>query len=149
VDGIHFSIDVPGHPERPSIPGEHQESEGLLYHMGIRGGISRTTLAKANENRDWRIYADFAQVLIRTARGLYVNDPFAVELEQTVYALDSTTVDFCLSLFPWARFRKRKAAVKLHTLLDLRGNIPSFIKITDGNWHDVNILDELIPEPGS
>ncbi len=120
-----------------------------LYHMGIRGGISRTTLAKANENRDWRIYADFAQVLIRTARGLYVNDPFAVELEQTVYALDSTTIDLCLSLFPWARFRKRKAAVKLHTLLDLRGNIPSFIEITDGKRHDVRILDELIPEPGS
>jgi hypothetical protein len=120
-----------------------------LYHMGIRGGISRTTLAKANENRDWRIYADFAQVLIRTARSLYVNDPFAVELEHTAYALDSTTIDLCLSLFPWARFRKRKAAVKLHTLLDLRGNIPSFIKITDGKRHDVNILDELIPEPGS
>lgn len=120
-----------------------------LYHMGIRGGISRTTLAKANENRDWRIYADFAQVLIRTARGLYVNDPFAVELEQTVYALDSTTIDLCLSLFPWARFRKRKAAVKLHTLLDLRGNIPSFIKITDGKRHDVHILDDLVPEPGS
>jgi hypothetical protein len=120
-----------------------------LYHMGIRGGISRTTLAKANENRDWRIYADFAQVLIRTARGLYVNDPFALELEQTVYALDSTTIDLCLSLFPWARFRKRKGAVKLHTLLDLRGNIPSFIKITDGKRHDVRILDELIPEPGS
>ena len=122
---------------------------GKLYHMGIRGGISRTTLAKANENRDWRIFADFAQVLIRTARDLYANDPFAVELEQTVYALDSTTIDLCLSLFPWARFRKRKAAVKLHTLLDLRGNIPSFIKITDGKWHDVNVLDELIPEPGS
>jgi len=120
-----------------------------LYHMGIRGGISRTTLAKANENRDWRIYADFAQVLIRTARNLYVNDPFAVELEETVYALDSTTIDLCLSLFPWARFRKRKAAVKLHTLLDLRGNIPSFIKITDGKRHDVHILDELVPEPGS
>jgi len=122
---------------------------GKLYHMGIRGGISRTTLAKANENRDWRIFADFAQVLIRTARTLYANDPFAVELEQTVYALDSTTIDLCLSLFPWAKFRKRKAAVKLHTLLDLRGNIPSFIKITDGKWHDVNVLDELIPEPGS
>ena len=120
-----------------------------LYHMGIRGGISRNTLANANENRDWRIYADFAQVLIRTARNLYANDPFAVELEQTVYALDSTTIDLCLSLFPWARFRKRKAAVKLHTLLDLRGNIPSFIKITEGKWHDVNILDELLPEPGS
>src|SRR3972149_535518 len=122
---------------------------GKLYHMGIRGGISRTTLAKANENRDWRIFADFAQVLIRTARALYANDPFAVELEQTVYALDSTTIDLCLSLFPWARFRKRKAAVKLHTLLDLRGNIPSFIKITEGIRHDVHILDELLPEPGS
>jgi Domain of unknown function (DUF4372)/Transposase DDE domain len=120
-----------------------------LYHMGIRGGISRNTLAHANENRDWRIYADFAQVLIQTARGLYLNDPFAVELEQTAYALNSTTIDLCLSLFPWARFRKRKAAVKLHTLLDLRGNIPSFIKITDGKRHDVHILDELIPEPGS
>ena len=120
-----------------------------LYHMGIRGGISRTTLAKANENRDWRIYAEFAQVLIRTASGLYVNDPFAVELEHTVYALDSTKIDLCISLFPWARFRKRKAAVKLHILLDLRGNIPSFIKITDGKRHDVHILDELIPEPGS
>ena len=122
---------------------------GKLYHMGIRGGIARTTLAKANENRDWRIFADFAQILIRTARDLYANDPFAVELEQTVYALDSTTIDLCLALFPWAKFRKRKAAVKLHTLLDLRGNIPSFIKITDGKWHDVNVLDELIPEPGS
>ena len=122
---------------------------GKLYHMGIRSGISRTTLAKANENRDWGIFADFAQVLIRTARALYANDPFAVELEQTVYALNSTTIDLCLSLFPWARFRKRKAAVKLHTLLDLRGNIPSFIKITDGKWHDVNVLDELVPEPGS
>jgi transposase len=120
-----------------------------LYHMGIRGGISRNTLAHANENRDWRIYADFAQVLIRIARNLYANDPFAVELEQTVYALDSTTIDLCLSLFPWARFRKRKAAVKLHTLLDLRGNIPSFIKITEGKRHDVHILDELLPEPGS
>ena len=120
-----------------------------LYHMGIRGGVSRNTLAHANENRDWRIYADFAQILIRTARSLYVNDPFAVELEHTAYALDSTTIDLCLSLFPWARFRKRKAAVKLHTLLDLRGNIPSFIKITDGKRHDVRILDELVPEPGS
>src|SRR4030066_1188589 len=122
---------------------------GKLYHMGIRSGISRTTLAKANENRDWRIFADFAQELIRTARALYANDPFAAELEQTVYALDSTTIDLCLSLFPWAKFRKRKAAVKLHTLLDLRGNTPSFIKITDGKWHDVNVLDELIPQPGS
>ncbi len=120
-----------------------------LYHMGIRGRVSRSTLAYTNENRDWRIYADFAQVLIHEARTLYVGDEFAVELEQTVYALDSTTIDLCLSLFPWARFRKRKGAVKVHTLLDLRGNIPSFIKITEGNVHDVNILDDLIPEPGS
>ena len=120
-----------------------------LYHMGIRGRVSRSTLAKANENRDWRIYADFAQVLIHTARGLYVDDEFGVELDQTVYALDSTTIDLCLSLFPWAKFRKRKGAIKLHTLLDLHGNIPSFISITEGRVHDVNILDELIPEPGS
>jgi len=120
-----------------------------LYHMGFRGKISRSTLADANESRDWRIYADFAQVLIHTARGLYKDDEFGVELDQTVYALDSTTIDLCLSLFPWARFRKQKGAIKLHTLLDLRGNLPSFIKITDGKVHDVNILDDLIPEPGS
>jgi len=120
-----------------------------LYHMGIRGNVSRSTLADANENRDWRIYADFAQALIHIARGLYGNDEFGVELAQTVYALDSTTIDLCLSLFPWARFRKRKGAIKLHTLLDLRGNIPSFIRITKGKVHDVNILDELIPEPGA
>ena len=120
-----------------------------LYHMGFRGKISRSTLADANENRDWRIYADFAQVLIHTARGLYKDDEFGVELDQTVYALDSTTIDLCLSLFPWAHFRKQKGAIKLHTLLDLRGNLPSFIKITDGKVHDVNILDDLIPEPGS
>ena len=120
-----------------------------LYHMGIRGKVSRSTLADANENRDWHIYADFAQELIHIARGLYVNDSFGVELAQTAYALDSTTIDLCLSLFPWARFRKRKGAIKLHTLLDLRGNIPSFIRITEGKVHDVNILDELIPEPGA
>jgi hypothetical protein len=120
-----------------------------LYHMGFRGKISRSTLADANESRDWRIYADFAQVLIHTARGLYRDDEFGVELDQTVYALDSTTIDLCLSLFPWARFRKQKGAIKLHTLLDLRGNLPSFIEITDGKVHDVNILDDLIPEPGS
>ncbi|HBO68831.1 MAG TPA: IS4 family transposase, partial [Deltaproteobacteria bacterium] len=122
---------------------------GKLYHMGIRGGISRTTLAKANENRDWRIFADFAQVLIRTARELYANDPFAVELEQTAYALDTTTIDLCLSVFPWAHFRQAKAAVKMHTLLDLRGNIHSFIHISDGKLHDVNILDQIIPEAGA
>jgi transposase len=120
-----------------------------LYHIGIRGRVSRSTLAKANENRDWRIYADFAQLLIHTARGLYLDDEFGVELDQTVYALDSTTIDLCLSLFPWAKFRKRKGAIKLHILLDLHGNIPSFISITEGRIHDVNILDELIPEPGS
>src|SRR3990167_906389 len=112
-----------------------------LYHMGIRGGIARNTLANANEQRDWRIYADFAQVLIRTARDLYAHDPFGAELKETAYALDASTIDLCLSLFPWARFRRHKGAVKLHTLLDLRGSIPSFIKITDGKVHDVNVLD--------
>ncbi len=120
-----------------------------LYHMGIRGQVSRNTLANANNQRDWRIYADFAQVLIHRARELYLKEPFGIELEQTVYALDATTIDLCLSLFPWARFRKTKAAVKLHTLLDLRGSIPTFIEITDGNIHEVNILDILIPEAGS
>ena len=120
-----------------------------LYHMGIRGRISRSTLADANENRDWRIYADFAQSLIQTARRLYPHDDFGVDLQQTVYALDSTTIDLCLSVFPWAKFRKTKGAVKLHTQLDLRGNIPTFIQISDGKMHDVNLLDEIIPEPGS
>jgi hypothetical protein len=120
-----------------------------LYHMGIRGKISKSTLADANENRAWRIYADFAQVLIHIARRLYAHDDFGLELKETVYALDSTTIDLCLSLFPWARFRKTKGAIKLHTLLDLRGPIPSFIRITDGKVHDVNILDEIIPEPSA
>jgi len=120
-----------------------------LYHIGIRARVSKSTLAYANENRDWRIYADFAQVLIHIARDLYADEDFGVELDETVYALDASTLDLCLSLFPWARFRKTKGAVKLHTLLDLRGNIPSFISITEGKVHDVNILDELIPEPGS
>jgi hypothetical protein len=120
-----------------------------LYHAGIRGKASRTTLADANERRDWRIYADFAHALIRIARRLYANDDFGLELEETAYVLDSTTIDLCLSLFPWARFRKRKGAIKLHTLLDLRGCIPCFISITDGKTHDVNILDELLPEPGA
>ena len=123
--------------------------QNKLYHMGLRTKVSRTTLADANENRDWRIYADFAQVLINIARDLYADDDFAVELDETVYALDASTIDLCLSLFPWARFRKTKGAVKLHTLLDLRGNIPSFISITDGKVHDVNVLDQLVPEPGS
>ena len=123
--------------------------QSKLYHMGIRGKVSRNTLANANKVRDWRIYADFAQSLIHTARKLYLDDEFGVELDQTVYALDSTTIDLCLSVFPWARFRKAKGAIKLHTLLDLRGNIPTFISISDGKLHDVNVLDELIPEPGS
>lgn len=116
-----------------------------LYHMGFRGRVSRSTLADANENRNWRIFADFAQVLIRMARPLYAHDPLGVDLEQSLYALDSTTIDLCLSLFPWARFRKHKAAVKMHTLLDLHGNIPTFIHVTEGKMHDVNILDELLP----
>jgi hypothetical protein len=120
-----------------------------LYHIGIRGKVSRSTLADANETRDWRIYSDFALILIDEARRLYVDDDFGLELKDTVYALDSSTIDLCLSVFPWARFRKTKAAVKLHTLLDLRGDIPTFIWITDGKVHDVNVLDHLIPEPGA
>jgi hypothetical protein len=122
---------------------------GKLYHVGFRGRVARTTLADANESRDWRIYADFAQVLIGMARPLYAHDPIGVDLDQSLYALDSTTIDLCLSLFPWARFRKHKAAVKMHTLLDLHGNIPTFIRITDGRVHDVNILDEILPEAGA
>lgn len=114
-----------------------------LYHMGIRGQVSRNTLANANQVRDWRIYADFAQILIKSARQLYAEDDFGVQLQQTVYALDSTIVDLCLSLFPWAKFRKHKGAVKLHTLVDLRGNIPVNVIITPGKVHDVNMLDEL------
>jgi hypothetical protein len=120
-----------------------------LYHMGIRGNISRNTLAHANENRDWRIYADFAQVLIKIARELYANETFGLELKDTVYAFDSTTIDLCLSVFPWAKFRKAKAAVKLHTLLDLRGNIPVVISITSGKIGDVSALDDLIFEAGA
>lgn len=122
---------------------------GKLYHMGFRGQVARSTLADANESRDWRIYADFAQVLIALARPLYANDPIGIDLDQSLYALDSTTIDLCLSLFPWARFRKYKAAVKMHTLLDLHGNIPTFIRITDGKVHDVRILDEIMPEAGA
>jgi hypothetical protein len=122
---------------------------GKLYHMGFRGKVARSTLADCNESRDWRIYADFAQVLIRIARPLYAHDPIAVDLDQSLYALDSTTIDLCLSLFPWAKFRQHKAAVKMHTLLDLHGNIPTFIRITDGKVHDVNILDEILPEAGA
>lgn len=120
-----------------------------LYHMGIRGKIAKSTMADANETRDWRIYADFAQVLIKTARQLYAKDDFGLELKNTVYALDSTTIDLCLSLFPWARFRSTKGAVKLHTLLDLRGPIPTLVIITDGKVHDVNILDDLVFEPAA
>ena len=120
-----------------------------LYHMGIRGNVSRSTLADANEKRDWRIYADFAQTLIHHARALYIDEDLGVELDETVYALDATTIDLCLSVFPWAIFRKTKGAIKLHTLLDLRGSIPTFIWLTHAKFHDVNILDALIPEPGS
>jgi hypothetical protein len=120
-----------------------------LHHAGIQSKVSRSTLADANENRDWRIYSDFAQILIGQARKLYVDDDFGLELDETVYALDSSTIDLCRSLFPWARFRSTKSGVKLHTLLDLRGSIPSFIEITDAKIHDVNILDELIIEPGA
>jgi hypothetical protein len=122
---------------------------GKLYHMGLRGRVARSTLGDANETHDWRIYADFAQVLIGIARPLHARDPIGVDLSQSLYALDSTTIDLCLSLFPWARFRKHKAAVKMHTLLDLHGNIPTFISITDGKVHDVNILDEIMPEAGA
>lgn len=123
--------------------------QSKLFHLGIRGRVSRSTLADANEQRDWRIYADFAMRLIETARKLYAHDNFGADLAQTAYALDTTTIDLCLSVFPWARFRSTKAAVKMHTLLDLRGNIPSFIHISDGKMHEVNVLDLLIPEAGS
>ena len=120
-----------------------------LYHLGLRGNVSRSALADANEGRDWRIYFEFAQALIRIARPLYAMDPIAANLSETVYALDSTTIDLCLSLFPWAAFRETKAAIKLHTLLDLRGSIPTFIHISDGKLHDVNVLDLLVVEPGA
>ena len=122
---------------------------GKLYHLGFRGKVARTTLADANQARDWRIFADFAHVLIRIARLLYTDEPLGVDLDQSLYALDSTTIDLCLTLFPWAKFRKHKVAVKMHTLLDLHGNIPTFISITDGKVHDVNILDEIVPEAGA
>ena len=120
-----------------------------LYHMGLREAVARSTLADANETRDWRIWAEFAQLLIRRARQLYADDSLALDLANTVYALDSTTIDLCLSVFPWAHFQRTKAAVKMHALLDLRGNIPSFIHVSDGKLHDVNVLDMLIPEPGA
>ena len=134
----------------------HQDK---LYHMGIRGGMSRNTLVNASQRqstpvnasqrRDWRIYAEFAQAMIRIARPLYADEDLAVKLDNTIYALDASTIDLCLSVFPWALFRSTKSAVKLHTLLDLRGNIPAFIHISDGKMHDVNVLDILIPEPGA
>ena len=123
--------------------------QSKLYHMGFRGKVSRSTLADANESHDWRIFADFAQGLIATARPLHACDLMGVDLHQSLYALDSTTIDLCLSLFPWAKFRQRKAAVKMHTLLDLHGNIPTFIRVTSGAVHDVNVLDEIMPEAGA
>ena len=126
-----------------------QSVGGKLYHMGFRGRVARSNLADANEAHDWRIFADFAQVLIGIARPLYTKDPIGVDLDATLYALDSTTIDLCLALFPWAKFRKHKAAVKMHTLLDLHGSIPTFISITEGNVHDVNALDEILPEAGA
>jgi hypothetical protein len=120
-----------------------------LYHLGFRGRVSRNTLAHANETRDWRIFADFARVLIAKARQLYHDEPFGVELDQTIYALDSTTIDLCLAMFPWAQFRRHKSAVKVHTLLDLRGSIPTNVYVTSGAVHDINILDELLPEAGA
>jgi hypothetical protein len=123
--------------------------ENKLYHMGFRGKVSRSTLADANEAHDWRIYADFAQVLIGIARPMYANESLGFDLDNTVYALDSTTIDLCLSVFPWARFRARKAAIKMHTLLDLRGPIPTFIEVSEGKLHDVNILDTIVPEPAA
>jgi len=120
-----------------------------LYHLGFRGRIARSTLAEANETRDWRIYADFAQALIQIARPMYAADPLGVDLDATVYALDSTTIDLCLSVFPWAHFRQHKAAVKMHTLLDLRGSIPTFIEVSDGKQADVHLLDDIVAEPGA
>ena len=123
--------------------------QSKLYHMGFRGKVSRSTLADANESHDWRIFADFAQVLIAIARPLHACDLMGVDLHQSLYALDSTTIDLCLSLFPWAKFRQGKAAVKMHTLLDLHGNIPTFVRVTSGVVHDVNLLDEIMPEAGA
>src|ERR1022692_1899941 len=122
---------------------------GKLYPLGFRGTLPRSTLADANETRDWRIFAEFAHVLIKIARPLYADEPLGVDLDQSLYALDSTTIDLCLALFPWAKFRKHKAAVKMHTLLDLHGNIPTFIRISDGKLHDVNVLDDIAMEAGA
>lgn len=122
---------------------------GKLYHMGLRATVARLTLADANEDRDWRIFADFGQSLVNIVRPLHAGDPLGVELDHALYALDATTIDLCLSLFPWARFRENKAAVKLHTLLDLRGNIPMFLHISDGKRHEVSVLGEIAPEAGA
>ena len=126
-----------------------RSSPDKLYHMGIHGRVSRSTLADANESHDWRIFADFAQILMARARLLYAHDSFGAELQLSAYALDSTTIDLCLAMFPWARFRERKGAVKMHTLIDLHGNIPLFVCVTDGKVHDVNILDQIVPEAGA
>jgi hypothetical protein len=127
-----------------------REMRGKLYHMGIKGKVYRSTIAYANENRDWRIYCDFAQILIHHARQLYSGDDFGLQLQETVYVLDASIIDLCLSVFPWARFRKTKGGIKLHTLLDLRGSIPTFVMVTEARVHEVNILDELVvPEPGA
>jgi hypothetical protein len=123
--------------------------KGRLYHLGIRGRVSRSTFSNANDRRDWRIYADFAQVLIHEARTLYAGEALGVELDSTVYALDATIIDLCMTLFPWAKFKSAQNAVKMHTLLDLRGNIPTFIRITPAKIHDVNFLDDLVPEAGA
>ena len=123
--------------------------QSKLYHLGFRGKVARSTLADANESHDWRIFADLAQVLIGIARPLHARDPIGIDLDQSLYALDSTTIDLCLSLFPWAKFRRHKAAIKMHTLLDLHGNIPTFIRVTSGDVHDVNLLDEILPEAGA
>ena len=123
--------------------------DSRLYHMGIKSTISRNNLAHTNENRDWRIYADFAQILVSRAKALYANEPLGIDLQSTVYALDSTTIDLCMSLFPWARFRRTKSAIKLHTLMNLRGSIPEFVHVSDGKMHDVNVLDLLVPSPGA
>src|SRR4249920_489972 len=131
------------------IEGCLRAHEAKLYHLGIRGHVARSNLGDANEKRDWRIYRDFANSLIAQARRLYADDAFAVDLDNTVYALDTTTIDLSLKVFPWAHFRKAKAAVKMHTQIDLRGNIPSFIHVSDGKMHEVNVLDLMTPEPGS
>ena len=145
-DGLG-AVHLPRELARPR--GLYAGAFGKLYHLGIRSRISRSTLADANESRDWRIYAEFAQALIDRARPLYANDPLELDLANTVYALDSTLIELCLSMFPWAHYQSKHAAVKLHTLVDLRGNIPSFLYVSDGKLEDVAVLDQLLPEPGA